>query len=95
MEIVKELIEKEKWLEYGNWELNEKDDEFGKWFLRSLGHLLDILCIFSCLFLSSLIMQMILEVCRDEFQKAFGLKLSSHLCYDDQIWKIIKQARQK
>ena len=30
MEIVKELIEKEKWLEYENWELNEKDDEFGK-----------------------------------------------------------------
>ena len=63
-------------MEDENWELNEEDKEFDKWIFGSLTRYF--------LYLSCTISLFIdyagdFGGVRDHFQKAFGLKLSSHL----------------
>ena len=72
------------WSTPKNWRFME--ERIGNWMKRiknlksgSLGHLLGIFCLFSCTISLHWLCRWFLEVCRDHFQKAFGLKLSSYL----------------
>ena len=77
LKISEEEKEKRSFMEDENWELNEKNKEFGKWIFGSLVRY--FLYLFMNYFLFIDYIQVILEVCRGHFQKTFGLKLSSRL----------------